>query len=113
MPSLIMATCLNSTSIMGIPPLSQEFKDKVPDLSPMMMPVVWLALHLPNAWSRIYMNNLFNSRKLFAALYLAKALGHEVVCISGSGLSPSVQQLKKKNIKEAQNLRGRTAAARW
>ena len=58
------------------------------------------------------MNNLFNSRKLFAALYLAKAPGHEVVCISGSGLSPSVQQLKKKNIKEAQNLRGRTAAAR-
>ena len=58
------------------------------------------------------MDNLFNSRKLFAALYLAKALAHGVVRTTGRGLPPSVRQLEEKNVKEAQILRGRTAAAR-
>jgi hypothetical protein len=58
------------------PPLPNEFKEKLPDLSPTAMRVVWLALQLPNMWSRIYMDNLFNSQKLFTALYLAKALDH-------------------------------------
>jgi hypothetical protein len=40
--------------------------------------VVWLALLLPNEWTRIYMDNLLNSKKLFAALYQAKALAHGV-----------------------------------
>jgi hypothetical protein len=43
------------------PPLPKEFKEKISDLSPTAMHVVWLALRLPNMWSRIYMDNLFNS----------------------------------------------------
>ncbi len=93
-------------------PLPKEFKEKIPDLSPTAMRVVWLALRLPNMWSRIYMDNLFNSRKLFAALYLAKALAHGVVRTTGRGLPPLVRQLEEKNVNEAQKVRGRTAAAR-
>ncbi len=58
------------------------------------------------------MDNLFNSRKLFTGLYLAKCLAHGVVQTTGRGLPPSVRQLEKKNVKEAMKLRGRTAAAR-
>jgi hypothetical protein len=94
------------------PPLPKVFKEKIPDLSPTAMRVVWLALRLPNEWSRIYMDNLFNSRKLFTALYMAKALAHGVVRTTGRGLPPSVRQLEEKNVKEAMKLRGRTAAAR-
>ena len=54
------------------PPLPKEFKDKIPDLSPMAQHVVWLALCLPNIWSRIFMDNLFNSQKLFTGLYWRK-----------------------------------------
>ncbi len=61
------------------PPLPKEFTDKIPDLSPTVMRVVWLALCLPNVWSRIFRDNLFNSRKLFTALYMAKALAHGIV----------------------------------
>ena len=43
------------------PPLPNEFKEKLPGLLPTAMHVVWLALQLPNMWSRIYMDNLFNS----------------------------------------------------
>ena len=61
----------------GDPPtLPAEFKDS--DLSPTAQRVVWLALYLTNVWSRIFMDNLFNSLKLFRALYLAKCLGHGV-----------------------------------
>ena len=94
------------------PPLPKVFKEKIPDLSPTAMRVVWLALRLPNMWSRIYMDNLFNSRKLFTALYMAKALAPGAVRTTGRGLPPSVRQLEEKNVKEAMKLRGRTAAAR-
>jgi hypothetical protein len=73
----------------GDPPtLPAEFKNS--DLSPTAQRVVWLALRLPNLWSRIYMDNLFNSRKLFTALYQAKCLAHGVVRTTGRGLPPSV-----------------------
>ena len=58
------------------------------------------------------MDNLFNSRKLFTGLYLAKCLGHGVVRTTGRGLPPSVRQHEEKNVKEAMKLRGRTAATR-
>ncbi len=58
------------------------------------------------------MDNLFSSRKLFIALYMAKALAHGIVRTSGCGLPPSVWQLEGKNVKEVQKLRGWTAAAR-
>ena len=93
-------------------PLPSEFKNKVPDLLPTAQRVVWLAHRLPNFWSRIFMDNLFNSWKLFTALYLTKSLGHGVVRTTGRGLPPSVRQLEEKNVKEAMKLRlrGRTAA---
>ena len=95
----------------GDPPtLPAEFKDS--DLSPTAQRVVWLALRLPNVWSCIYMDNLFNSRKLFTALYRAKCLAHGVVRTTGRGLPPSVRQLEEKNLKEAIKLRGRTMAAK-
>ena len=50
------------------PPHPNEFKEKLPDLSPTAMCVVWLALQLTDMWSSIYMDNLFNSQKLFTAL---------------------------------------------
>jgi hypothetical protein len=79
-------------------PLPEQFKKKIPDLSPTAMRVLWLALCLPNMWSRICMDNLFNSRKLFTALYMAKALVHGVVRTAGCGLPPSVRQLEEKNM---------------
>ena len=66
------------------PTLPANFKDS--DLSPTAQRVVWLALRLPNLWSRIHMDNLFNSRKLFTALYSAKCLAHGVVRTTGRGL---------------------------
>ena len=97
----------------GDPPtLPNDFSKNIPDLSPTARRVVWLALRLPNVWTRIFMDNLFNSRKLFTALFMAKALGHGVVRTTGRGLPPSVRQLEEKNVKEAQKLRGRTAAAK-
>ena len=57
----------------GDPPnLDEKFKHF--DLSPTARRVVWLAERLPNKWTRIFMDNLFNSHKLFSALYLAQAL---------------------------------------
>jgi len=94
------------------PPLSSEFKNKIPNLSPTAQRVVWLALCLPNVWSRIFMDNLFNCWKLFTALYLAKSLGHGVTRTTGRGFPPLVRQLEEKNVKEVMKLRGRTAATR-
>jgi hypothetical protein len=69
----------------GPPPtLGPEFKDL--ELSPTACQVIWLAQRLPNKWTRIYMDNLFNSVKLFEGLYRAKALAHGVVRTNGRGL---------------------------
>jgi len=86
------------------PVLSKEFKHL--DLSPTARRVVWLAQQLPNAWTEIYMDNLFNSRKLFTALYLAKALAHGVVRTNGRGVPPSVIQTEEKNKKEQSHFVG-------
>ena len=45
--------------------------------------VIWLVDRLPNQWTRVYMDNLFNSQKLFSALYLAKCLQHGVTHAHG------------------------------
>ena len=92
------------------PNLPNEFKHL--GLSPTARRVVWLAQQLPNEWTEIYMDNIFNLRKLFTALYLAKALAHGAVCTSGRGLPASVLQVEDKNVKRAESLRGRTRAAR-
>ena len=94
----------------GEPPkLMSTFDDL--KLPPTARRVVWLAQQLPNYWTRIYMDNLFNSRKLFSALFRAKALAHGVTRTSGRGFPPSVVQQEEKNTAHAEQLRGTTKAA--
>jgi hypothetical protein len=92
------------------PNLDEKFKHL--DLSPTARRVVWLAEQLPNLWTRIFMDNLFNSQKLFTALYLAQVLAHGVARTYGRGIPPSVFQREEKNVKLAESLRGMTKAAR-
>ena len=94
----------------GDPPKLPSMYDDL-KLSPTATRVVWLALQLPNQWTRIFMDNLFNSRKLYAALYRAKALAHGVVRTSGRGFPPSIKQDEEKNVKRAEELKGTTKAA--
>jgi hypothetical protein len=97
----------------GDPPLLlKEFKDKLPDLSPTAMHVIWLALCLPYVWTRIFIDNIFNSRKLFKMLHMAQCLVHSIMQTTGCGLPLSVRQLEEKNVREAQKLKGRTMVAR-
>jgi len=91
------------------PDLPEEFKKF--KLSPTARRVVWLALRLPNLWTRIYMDNLFNSRKLYSALHMANALTHGVARTTGRGIPPSVVQKEEKNEGKAEKLRGLTQAA--
>ena len=94
----------------GDPPiLSDSFKDLL--LPPTARRVVWLAQRLPNVWTRIYMDNLFNSQKLFSALYQVKALAHGVMRTSGRGFPSSVKQDEEKNANKADQLKGTTKAA--
>ena len=57
------------------------------------------------------MDNLFNSQKLFSALYRVQALAHGVMRTSGRGFPPSVKQDEEKNANKAETLKGTTKAA--
>ena len=95
----------------GAPPdLDDKYKDL--DLSPTARRVVWLAERLPNKWTRIFMDNLFNSQKLFTALHRTQALAHGVARTNGHGIPPSINQREEKNVKLAESMRGTTRAAR-
>jgi hypothetical protein len=87
------------------PPLPKESKDKLPDLSPRAMCVSWVALCPPNVWTRIFMENLFNSWKLFMVLHMAQCFAHGTVQTTGHGLPPSVRELKEKNMRVSSELR--------
>jgi hypothetical protein len=82
------------------------------DLSDTAKRVIWLAERLPNVWTRIYMDNLFNSQKLFSALYIAKCLGHGVARATGRGIPDGIKQAVELNVKKAEALKGTTTAAR-
>ncbi len=56
------------------PPPDLDNKCKHLDLLPTAHQVVWLAEQLPNKWTRIFMDNLFNSQKLFSVLHIAELL---------------------------------------
>ena len=58
------------------------------------------------------MDNLFNSRKFFTALYLTKCMAHGVARNSGRGFCADIIQSKEKCKKKAELLRGTTKAAR-
>ena len=94
----------------GEPPKLHPLLDDL-KLPPTARRVVWLAQQLPNYWTRIYMDNLFNSQKLFSALYRVKALAHGVMRTSGRGFPPSVKQDEEKNANKADALKGTTKAA--
>ena len=95
----------------GPPPnVGDQYKSL--ELSPTARRVVWLASRLPNKWTRIYMDNLFNSQKLFTALHTAEALAHGVARANGRGVPPSIIQKEEKNKDRAEKLRGTTMAAK-
>jgi hypothetical protein len=50
------------------------------------------------------MDNLFNSKKLYTALYMAECLAHGVARTSGCGISPSIIQREEKNKAAAEKL---------
>ena len=58
------------------------------------------------------MDNLFNSQKLFSALYIAKCLGHGVTRATGRGIPDQIKQAVEMNAKKAEALKGITTAAR-
>ncbi len=75
----------------GPPPdLGPKMRDLA--LSPLACRVLWLARRLPNKWTRVYMDNLYNSVKLFTALYREHALAHGVAWRHGRGLPDTVIQ---------------------
>jgi hypothetical protein len=84
------------------PELHPKYKDL--DLAPLAKQVVYLAERLPNRWTRVYMDNLFNSKKLYTALYMAECLGHGVARTSGRGIPPSIIQREEKNKAAAEKL---------
>jgi hypothetical protein len=91
----------------GPPPnVGEQYKHL--DLSPTARQVVWLASRLPNRWTQIYMDNFFNSQKLFTALLIAEALAHGVARTNGRGVPPSIIQKEEKNKDRTKKLRGTT-----
>ncbi len=95
----------------GPPPnVGEQYKHL--DLSPTARRVVWLASRLPNQWTRIYMDILFNLQKLFTALHIAEALAHGVARTNGRGVPPSIIQKEEKNKDRAEKLRGTTLATK-
>ena len=91
------------------PTLPPKYNDL--ELLPTGRQVIFLMMQLPNVWSHIFMDNLFNSRKLFTAAYRAKALCHGVVRSYGLGVPKAVIMKEEKNVKEADRLRNWTKAA--
>eukprot|EP00984_Skeletonema_dohrnii_P025939 scaffold15185_cov72-Skeletonema_dohrnii-CCMP3373.AAC.1 len=81
-------------------------------LSPTARRVVWLVQRLSNDWTNVFMDNLFNSRKLFTALFREKSKGHGVTRTNGRGVCAEVIQPVEKDVKKADRLRGTTKAAR-
>ncbi len=65
------------------------------DLSNTTTWVIWLAKQLPNLWTCIYMDNLYNSEKLFTSLIIAKCLAHGVACVTGCDILDGIKQAVK------------------
>ncbi len=72
------------------PKLDPKYKHL--DLAPLTKRVVYLAERLPNRWTRVCMDNLFNLKKLYTALYMAECLAHGIAQTSGRGIPPSIIQ---------------------
>jgi hypothetical protein len=81
------------------------------DLSPTGRRVIWLMLQLPNLWTRVYMDNLFNSRKLYTAAWICKTLCQGVCRTWGRGVPEKIVQKTEPDVAKAGALRGRTMVA--
>ncbi len=93
----------------GPPPnVGEQFKDL--ELSPTAQCVVWLASCLPNRWTQIYMDSLFNSKKLHKALNMTEALVHGVAHTNGQGIPSLIIQKEEKNVLRAEQLCSMTMA---
>ena len=82
------------------------------ELSPTARRVVWLAKRMPNKWACVFMDNLFNSRKLFAALYRESVLAHGVARTNGRGIPQDIIIPREPNEQKANAIRGTTKAAK-
>ena len=80
-------------------------------LSPTARRVIYLICQLPNLWTHVYMDNLFNSRKLYTAAYLNGALCQGVCRNHGRGVPLEVVQKVEADPNKANLLRGKTLAA--
>jgi hypothetical protein len=63
-------------------------------------------------WTRIYMDNLFNSRKLYTAAYQMKCLCQGVARTWGRGVPEKCVQHTVQDVAKANKLRGRTLVAK-
>ena len=78
------------------------------ELSDTAKHVCWLIEWLPNVWTCVYIDNLYNSQKLFSALYLAKCLGHARP--TECGIPDKFKQQIELNPKKTKALKGKTIA---
>ena len=81
------------------------------NLSPTARRVIYLLRQLPNQWTHCFMDNLFNSRKLYSAAYQIGALCHGVCRTNGRGLCEETVQKVEPDIAKARKLHGTTKAA--
>jgi hypothetical protein len=68
-------------------------------------------MKLPNMWTRVYMDNLFNSLKLYIAAYKVGALCQGVTRASGRGIPDGVVMTAELDPAKAEKRRGETHAA--
>jgi hypothetical protein len=91
------------------PPAPKSVRDL--DLSPTARRVIYLMMQLPNMWTRVYMDNLFNSRKLYTAAYEVGCLCQGVTRTYGRGIPDQCIQRTETDVNKANRLRGKTIAA--
>ena len=80
-------------------------------LSPTARRVIYLLMKLPNLWTHCFMDNLFNSRKLYTAAYIIKQLCQGVTRVNGRGLCNDIVMRAELDPKKAEKRRGETRCA--
>eukprot|EP01048_Picozoa_sp_COSAG05_P021918 COSAG05_NODE_4189_length_1630_cov_6.087524_1_plen_446_part_10 len=81
------------------------------NLSPLHERVIYLLKSLPNKWTHVFMDNLYNSVKFARAAYTVKCLVHGVARTWGRGIIDSVLQKEVKNIEQQDAVRGTVKVA--
>ena len=81
------------------------------NLSPTARRVVYLLMKLPNMWTNCFMDNLFNSRKLYTAAYIVGQLCQGVTRTNGRGICDEVVMTAEVDPKKAEARRGESKCA--